>query len=254
MKSAAMHLVALAAAVLATGSAHALSKKTFCTITINSSDEREVLRRKLPANEWRIVELVPAKPKIQSAGDDDDDDQTIPGWLSAACDKGIQCDAVAISGHFGGSFFGISGYELSLEQLERAACRNACDGIFKKPKEVFLMGCNTLSGKEKDERAPEEYLRVLLADGMDLNRAEQTVALRYSPWGAQNFHRMSNIFENTAKIYGFNSIGPSGATAGPRLNAHLTPRAKVFRIFGSSDEKLSTKYRHEKSLRGYEPG
>ena len=32
--------------------------KTVCTITVNSPDEKEVLRRGLPADEFRFVELV----------------------------------------------------------------------------------------------------------------------------------------------------------------------------------------------------
>lgn len=220
------------------------AKKTACTITINSAEEREVLRKRLPPAEWDLVEILPKEKK--GADDSDDDEDSIPAWLNESCDKGLQCDILLISGHFGGNFFGNSGYELSLEQLERAACRPECAGIMKKPREVFLMGCNTLAGKDKDRRTPEEYLRVLLADGMDRSRAEQTVALRYSPWGNANFKRMSAVFSNTPKIYGFSSVGPLGRTSGPRLERYFDA---VRGPYSDYLTKLTTQSPPNKSLR-----
>jgi hypothetical protein len=204
----------------------AIAKKTLCTITINSKEERGIFQKNLPLSEWDHVELLPHAQKPNSAPKEDSDD--IPNWLSEACDSNIQCDVLLISGHFGGGFFGESNYELTLEQLERAACRPGCGGIVKKPKEVFLMGCNTLAGKEPDTRTPQEYLQVLLNDGMERSRAEQTVALRYSPWGDQNFDRMRAVFSNTAKIYGFNALGPMGNTAYPRLIKYFKQAPKPY--------------------------
>ena len=50
-------LVALAlfAGVCANASA---DKKTACTITVNSADEKEAFRRSLPKGQWEFVELV----------------------------------------------------------------------------------------------------------------------------------------------------------------------------------------------------
>ena len=42
--------------------AHA-APKTVCTITVNSDDEREVLRRNLPPGEYDFVELVDQLPR-----------------------------------------------------------------------------------------------------------------------------------------------------------------------------------------------
>ena len=33
--------------------------------------------------------------------------------------------------------------------LEEASCNNSCDGILKKPKEVFFFTCNVLAGKQR---------------------------------------------------------------------------------------------------------
>ena len=62
-------------------------KKTVCTITVNSPDEREMFRRSLPADDFDFVELV---------------ERGRPDWLTSACRKGVRCDALLISGHFDG--------------------------------------------------------------------------------------------------------------------------------------------------------
>lgn len=196
-------------------------KKTLCTITINSADERDTFRKYLRSSEFDIVELVPNQRR--ESDEDDDEQALIPTWLEQACKKGIKCDSLVISGHFAGSFFGGSGYSLSMEQLERAACRSECAGIVERPKEVFLFGCNTLAGKERDVRTPRSYLEALHEhDNLTEDQRQQAVAFRYSPWGGSSYIRMSSIFRNSAKIYGFDSIGPSGRTAKPFLSAYLS--------------------------------
>ena len=50
-------------------------KKTVCTITVNSSDEKESFRQNLPKDKYSFVELV-------EKGRDD--------WLASSCRKGIQ--------------------------------------------------------------------------------------------------------------------------------------------------------------------
>ena len=59
--------------------------KTVCTVTINSSDEKDVLQRRLPRDEYRFVELV---------------QRGRPDWLESARRRGVRCDALVISGHF----------------------------------------------------------------------------------------------------------------------------------------------------------
>src|SRR5207302_6764065 len=73
-------LTALLAAVCA-HNAHA-DKKTVCSITVNSPDEKEAFRRSLPSNKYQFVELV-------ERGRSD--------WLESACRQGIRCDVLVIS-------------------------------------------------------------------------------------------------------------------------------------------------------------
>ena len=45
-------------------------KKTVCTITVNSSDEKEMFRQNLPKDKYRFVELV---------------EKGRPDWLASSC-------------------------------------------------------------------------------------------------------------------------------------------------------------------------
>ncbi|HET9763603.1 MAG TPA: hypothetical protein VFR50_08820, partial [Casimicrobiaceae bacterium] len=125
-------LAALAAA-LAIGVAQA-DPKTVCTVTINSPDEKETLRRNLPADEYRFVELVqPGKPD----------------WFAQACRSDVRCDVLVVSGHFddGTEFYSdrLGAREAwPVADMERAACSESCAGVFSRLKEVYLFGCNTL--------------------------------------------------------------------------------------------------------------
>lgn len=179
-------------------------KKTVCTITINSEDETRLFRERLSS--FNFLELT------SSTGD----------WFKKACDNRVQCDVVLISGHFGGTFFGESGLRLSLAELEERSCHSDCSGIFGKASEVFLFGCNTLAGKEKDRRTPEEYIRVLMDDGFSRAQAEQVAGFRYSPIGTSFRDRMSSVFYGAKRIYGFDSIGPSGKTIEPMLKKYFS--------------------------------
>ena len=51
------------------------------TITVNSSDERELLKQRLPQGEFDFVELV---------------ERGRPDWLASACRKGVQCDVLVV--------------------------------------------------------------------------------------------------------------------------------------------------------------
>ena len=184
------------------------SRPVVCTVTINSSDEREVFRSHLE-KDFDFMELTDF---AKSESKDD--------WFLRSCKQGIRCDVLLISGHFGGSFFGSSGLRLSLEQLQRRSCRSSCDGILRHPKEVFLFGCNTTAGKERDQRSPEEYVRVLMDEGFPRDRAEMIAAFRYSPIGQETRDRMRQVFPNS-RIYGFHSLAPSGIAIAPRLERYF---------------------------------
>src|SRR2546430_9137058 len=79
------HKALVAAALIAAGFAAHAEKKTVCTITVNSADEREVFKRFLPADDYEFVELV---------------ERGRPDWLRSSCQKQVQCDVLLISGHF----------------------------------------------------------------------------------------------------------------------------------------------------------
>jgi hypothetical protein len=182
--------------------------KTFCSMTLNSSDELNTFAAALTSQGFNFVELVPQNKD--------------PRWFQQACKSGIQCDVLLISGHFGGLFFGEgTSQTIDMAQMEKASCDNSCPGILKNPKEVFLMGCNTLASQSPDHRTIEQYTNVLLNDGIPLDLAEQVVASRYSQQGFSLEKRFASIFPNTPKVYGFFSTGPLGKYAAPILNRYL---------------------------------
>lgn len=185
------------------------AKKTACTMTLNSSDEAEVFKRRLSTREWDFVELAQSQ------------DSDASNWFRRACQKKVSCDILIVSGHFGGSFFGESNLELSLEELENASCPTKCDGIINKPKEVFLFGCNTLASKAPDSRTPVEYQRALVQDGFTPSQASQIVAFRYSALGGSFRSRMEQVFAQTPRIYGFTSRAPLGPQTAPTLDRYL---------------------------------
>ncbi len=181
-------------------------KPTVCTVTINSSEEKEVFKSYL-GDDFNFVELT----QFATSG---------TNWFMKACQSGVECDILVISGHFGGSFFGLSSYSLSLSELQSRACQEVCDGLLKKPKEVFLFGCNTMAGKARDNRTPEEYTEILIEDGFSRRRAEQVSAFRYSSLGEQTQDRMKQVFPYS-RIYGFHSLAPSGKNIKPRLKSYF---------------------------------
>src|SRR5437879_13683362 len=77
-------LLAALLTVAWTHDAHA-DKKTVCTITVNSPDEKETFRRSLPEGDFQFVQLV---------------ERGRPDWLASACRRGVRGDVLRISGHF----------------------------------------------------------------------------------------------------------------------------------------------------------
>ena len=180
----------------------AWAKYQVCSITINSSDEIEMFQKFLPPQDFEFQELLPS---LNNKNQDHSSH-----WFDLACEKDYRCDILVISGHFGGTFFGKSGYSLPTELMEEKACKSNCPGILSQVKEIFLFGCNTLASKAKDDRSYEEYLQVLLDDGMARELAERVVAYRYSPLGTPFYDRMNFIFSDSDTIYGFNQLSPLG--------------------------------------------
>jgi hypothetical protein len=189
--------------------------KTVCTVTINSSNEREAFKRNLPAGDFKFVELTDYDTTAKGA------DRAESQWFKNACKAGVQCDVLLVSAHFGGFFFGSSGYQMALPPLEQKSCSRTCDGILKKPKEIFLFGCNTLAEKGKDSRTQQQYVDVLIGDGYRPDVAMHVAETRYGAVGATFKDQMRRVFAGVPHIYGFSSVAPSGANIGPALGRYF---------------------------------
>lgn len=207
-----------------------IAKYKVCSITINSADEIQTFKKFLPKQNFDFIELLPSQ--INEAQDHSSH------WFDEACKKQPRCDILVVSGHFGGIFFGSSGYALPTQLLEEKACKRNCPGILSNVKEIFLFGCNTLASKKKDKRTYTEYLQVLLDDGMARETAERVVAARYSPLGTPFFKRMNFIFSNSDTIYGFDELSPLG----PHIRRPLSNYFRsINKRFGSYANYLDAK-------------
>jgi hypothetical protein len=202
----------VAAALLASLCFHEAQadKKTVCTITVNSPDEKEIFRRSVPADEFQFVELV---------------ERGRPDWLASACSAGVRCDVLVISGHFdGGDEFYSDRPDtreyLPVDEMERVSCSDSCPGLFSQLKEVYLFGCNTLNG-DAQNTVSAEVGRSLLRSGhspADVERLSRVLNERHAD---SNRDRMRQIFVIVPLIYGFSSKAPLGATAGPLLDRYF---------------------------------
>ncbi len=188
--------------------AHA-APKTVCTITVNSDDEREVLRRNLPPGDYGFVELV---------------DRGRPDWLASSCSKGVRCDVLVISGHFDGGteFYGLLDVReyLAVDELERASCSDSCPGLFSQLKEVYLFGCNTLNAEPMRSASPE-IARSLVRSGHSPAEAERMSRVLAERHGESNRDRMRHIFKDVPVIYGFSGKAPLGRYAGPTFERYV---------------------------------
>ncbi|TMH17431.1 MAG: hypothetical protein E6H64_14935 [Betaproteobacteria bacterium] len=185
-------------------------KKTVCTITVNSSDEKEIFRRSLPEDDFQFVELV---------------ERGRPDWLASACRKDVHCDVLLISGHFddGTEFYSdrLDAREsLPVDQMERASCSDSCPGLFSQLKEVYLFGCNTLQAQPL-RSASAEIARSLIRSGHSPADAERLSRQLNERHGESNRDRMRQIFKDVPVIYGFSSKAPLGRTAGPMLDRYF---------------------------------
>src|SRR6266487_5177063 len=185
-------------------------KKTVCSITVNSPDEKETFRRSLPADKYQCVELV---------------ESGRPDWLESACRQGIRCDVLVISGHYdGGNEFFPDRLEadefLPVAEMERVSCSNSCSGLFSQLKEVYLFGCNTLN-PEALKRTSAEIERSLARSGYsraDAERLSRSLSARH---GESSRDRMRLIFKNVPVIYGFSAKAPVGPAAASMLSGYF---------------------------------
>ena len=202
----------LLTALLAAAWAHDVraDKKTVCTITVNSSDEKDIFRQNLSRDEFQFVELV---------------ESGRPDWLESACRKGVRCDVLLISGHFdGGTEFYSDRLDareyLPVGEMERVSCSDSCPGLFSQLKEVYLFGCNTLNA-EAMRSASAEVARSLVRSGHSQSDAERLSRVLNERHGESNRDRMRQIFKDVPVIYGFSSKAPLGRTAGPMLDRYF---------------------------------
>jgi hypothetical protein len=230
--------LALACAALGIPPASASAKQTVCTITVNSSDEKEAFRRYLPASKFDFVELV---------------ERGRPDWLETARRKHVRCDILVISGHYdGGDYAGGNEFfsehvdsreYLPVDEMERVACTDRDDGLFAHLKAVYLFGCNTLNPVPL-RSAADEIERSLVESGHSRADAER-LAREMSPRFADSSRdRMRHIFRHVPAIYGFSSVAPLGPTAATYLD-------RYFRSAGAREVASGTP---STRLLGYFPG
>jgi len=224
---------ALALAIAVSLAPAAAQKKTICTVTVNSADEKEAMRARLPKGDYEFVELV---------------EKGRPDWLASACRQGVRCDALIISGHHDNEqgFFSDrveAGEYLNEGEMERVACSDSCPGLFSQLKEVYLFGCNTLNPQALRSDATE-IARSLMQSGhapAEAERLARSLAARYAD---SSRDRMRHIFRNVPAIYGFSSVAPLGPTAAANLD-------RYFQNGGSRDVATG---RAGTNLLGYFPG
>jgi hypothetical protein len=221
--------VALLVVLLCAVGAHdaRADKKTVCTITVNSPDEKERFRRSLPEDGYQFVELV---------------ERGRPDWLASACHKGVRCDVLLISGHFddGTEFYSdrLGAREsLPTDELERASCSNSCPGLFSQLKEVYLFGCNTLEAQPLTIPSGE-IGRSLVRAGYSRVDAERRAHELRELTGDSNRDRMRHIFRDVPIIYGFSSKAPLGPVAASLLSRYFQSGASTEIGGGRASPKL----------------
>ena len=202
-------------------------KKTVCSITVNSPDEREMFQRSLPRDEFEFVELV---------------ERGRPDWLESACRKGVRCDMLIISGHFddGTQFYSdrLDAREfLPVDEMERISCSDSCPGLFSQLKEVYLFGCNTLNA-EALRSASGEIARSLIRSGHSQADADRLSRLLAERHGDSNLDRMRQIFKDVPVIYGFSGKAPLGPTAASVLERYFQSGPKEETGSGRASRKL----------------
>jgi hypothetical protein len=215
-------------------------RKTVCTITVNSADEKDTFRRYLPADQYDFVELV---------------ERGRPDWLASACRAGVRCDVLLISGHFDGGdeFYSdrVDAREsLPVDEMERVSCSDSCPGLFSQLKEVYLFGCNTLNA-DKLSTASAEVTRALLRSGHSAADAGRVAVLLDAQHADSNRDKMRMIFKDVPVIYGFSSKAPLGAKAGPLLERYFKgdgtaavgtgrPSEKLLQLFAASSMTVAS--------------
>lgn len=209
-------IVALAVARTADAAANRTQPLHACFVSLNEPDEVDIFRSHLDPNQFELIDISPRERPRGADGSV----VASPLWILDACVPDLQCDLVVISGEFAGGFFGTRGW-LHLQAMEEASCQQRCGGLFRQPREVFLLACNTLAAKDQDSRTPETYLRVLLEHGFERGLAERVVELRYGPLGPSFRESLRRIFAGVPHLYGFSSVAPRAEYSAPMVERYL---------------------------------
>jgi hypothetical protein len=218
------YAIALIPMIISTHTAFAKEEKKLnvCTITINSDNEREVFKKHLNPKYYNHIELTDFATETEKTTKQEDKSK----WFMRACESGIQCDELVISGHFSNGFFNSdvkAKLALPMDAITKYSCNRTCDGILKKPLETFLSGCNTLAVKGEDFRSPEElYNQLITEDYYSTEEASAAVSVLYSKFGEDSRTKFQKIFSNTPRIYGFSNRSPSGPHLESRLEQYLS--------------------------------
>jgi hypothetical protein len=206
--------------------AAAPEKRTVCTITVNSADEKEAMRRRLPERDFRFVELV-------ENGRSD--------WLATACRRQIRCDVLVVSGHFNGTHFYTTRLDvndhLPVAEMERASCSASCPGLFSQLREVYLFGCNSLD-PEPFPSAAAELQRSLARAGRSQPEAARVARELGARHAESNRDIMRRIFVNVPVIYGFSSVAPLGPLSASLLNRSFQSGADAELFSGRVNRQL----------------
>ncbi|MBL0090804.1 MAG: hypothetical protein IPP44_30640 [Ideonella sp.] len=167
-----------------------------------------MLQRHLPRGDYRFVELV-------QRGQAD--------WLASACQRGVTCDALVISGHFDdGTEFYTDRFDdrefLTMHELQQASCSASCQRPVRPAEEVYLFGCNTLKSEPRHV-ATAELARSLVRSGQKPADADRLSALLSERYGQSD--RLRHVFKDVPVLYGFSSKAPLGPTAGLFLERYF---------------------------------
>jgi len=224
------------------------NKKTICSVSITSNLQVQTLiqhlKNKNEWKEWQHQELT----TFHKSGT-----QNQQQWFEEACESGITCDVLIVTGHFGGAFFGNKQGDayLDAETLRELSCKKKCENILRAPSEVYLFGCNTLASKDGESRTPEEYFRVLVEHGMGEAEARRSVGLRFSDVGDSFKNYMQIAFHGNSSLYGFAAPAPRSSRTAPLFGSYLQKLGSYNAHFDRTTEaRLTGKVKQANSLFG----
>src|SRR5688572_19470093 len=183
-----LFIATLCALVALVSTSDVQAKRTVCTITVNSTNERDTFRRHLSDKDYEFVELVERGRR---------------DWLATACKQQVKCDVLVISGHFNGS--AVFSDQLAVDEhlpvaeMERASCSDSCPGLFSQLKEVYMFGCDSLNSARMQGVAAE-VARTLVNGGQSRAEAERTAQALAEAHSESNRDVMRRVFVNTPAV------------------------------------------------------